>query len=1596
MIKCEEEIEEKSKKIDEKFPDSQPQSIADGPPRLGTYGMLYEGGLLTRGQFSRFFVSDEFHVDPKGSVFYLQANLLVGLTEADHLDYLLENYRSNPIKPPAKPKPKEKVRPKKAKIYIDGSSEPKTTEEVNAEKELTPEQKRQIHEKVKRKINQVSDSAFINAVVSAPDIKTLEDVYELVINVLPINELLDIAVTCVKQYLPTENYAEKACDVILKNLSIEDTRKMLEWADLNAATNFIAQQFVNNVQGKFNDEVGNIPYVPRQFKDFLNSEFNSTLNQKDIICGVLFASVPAALALLFTMDPDNAAKIMPSDADEGVQKMVENLSFKNLTKRTDTLENPTKPVLEAMGQSFTFYKGLAYTQDISDALLRTLLDFIDDLVVQTVAGVMQEIAYLCEGTSKSDSANAKPGAPVFDPNSLDDLITNPNINNDLKDKVKEFSDADGDADDIDEEQIKQLLKNLLDDISSLLTISEICALFSDPQPESIAYQMAFDKVWFGLLSLERYISLRTVVDSKSKLIELLEIISEEFDQALCAQKIEDLTKTKKLLAELCEPNTDDLLIQNLKNSLTDDALEKYLQQENDFLDDLLKDIADIQKAALGLANRPLSCGPEADATGQEPLLDTVQHPSAQHLDKKEIQSVFISAQSLFESEISTFKSIMTKPAFNVLDTNDFASSFSSIFSVASNVSDVMKANYSDAEAPKGLADSLNQLVSDYGIVAKKVYDTLINITGDNIQTNFVGPFSKVLEIVLSPNNQLTDDYLKYIVNFGSETYLPETYDISPGYSKLFYNASDSNKTVVFETQLVNVDPTESNSPFSDTIENETITAYGIFIENLVESRFFYGSVVEQIIKEHAEYITSGTDLFNRTSFDKLVLNKNNPCDPDSFFYFKDIVDSLLDVSREIECVVGFTNVPTPAEMSKIYSLFQAYVRVVTVKEMFKSFFVFASFGIDALMPPANQNDEYSSFYFGYLSDQIRKRLQSDQLFVEGGALREIVKMAHYSKNKNKIDNPDNVNLGEALKGMASESSRLVQRVFKLKLEEAGFDTKNLGTLQDEFNLFFSVEPSPQNSHYKQMLNNVLAHDVQNIPYLNPPTVEEINYEEKYITIPAGYYSNYQGLNGRLANGGFFIEKGIDVRHKYKADDIFGPGTQTGIFTEEDYITIRDNLFDSSPQEQELGTKYTKEQFIDDVKGETDIAKYLFGGLNPGSPAYTINELFINLPYSRTGPQFLDLINRQGTIPILGPVYNKYKRTLGVPGFAFSGARTIDNFIYDITKISGLETATIVGYYSDILSPSENYFEKFQAYTSLNLLIPIEELESVEENQGILSLINAAFPAGSTTDESEIKSKKAFIEAAFDKKYFVKEAGPNGKKYFKLPIVKNVLANSSLPSDTQNIFVGILPYTEAPPSATSIIYDFANSNEFKNLMDSIEYQNILSFVSILVTEIVGKQYPTIDLLFNKTLTILRTAIKAALNRASRFEDETPDRLYNKNPGGNSFVDPNFQVDFNIMLLLLENLLKAVANMTDPTWQTPWFFPGPLTPVGIITKILTGLPDIEDEDEAKEAVKNGVLENDNVDKSVECPPEQTSLQNIDPGAPGNIDFASIFDS
>ena len=75
------------------------------------------------------------------------------------------------------------------------------------------------------------------------------------------------------------------------------------------------------------------------------------------------------------------------------------------------------------------------------------------------------------------------------------------------------------------------------------------------------------------------------------------------------------------------------------------------------------------------------------------------------------------------------------------------------------------------------------------------------------------------------------------------------------------------------------------------------------------------------------------------------------------------------------------------------------------------------------------------------------------------------------------------------------------------------------------------------------------------------------------------------------------------------------------------------------------------------------------------------------------------------------------------------------------------------------------------------------------------------------------------------------------------------------------------------------------------------------------------------------------------------------------------------------LVLEALLKTYANVTDPTWKTPWFLPGPLTPVGVVTKLLDSMPDLEpDGDITSQSLAASQKNTIGATPDTKCPPEE----------------------
>ena len=121
-----------------------------------------------------------------------------------------------------------------------------------------------------------------------------------------------------------------------------------------------------------------------------------------------------------------------------------------------------------------------------------------------------------------------------------------------------------------------------------------------------------------------------------------------------------------------------------------------------------------------------------------------------------------------------------------------------------------------------------------------------------------------------------------------------------------------------------------------------------------------------------------------------------------------------------------------------------------------------------------------------------------------------------------------------------------------------------------------------------------------------------------------------------------------------------------------------------------------------------------------------------------------------------------------------------------------------------------------------------------------------------------------------------------------------------------------------------------TNSFKFFADNLQYRQILSFAAIMVSELTERKYPEICVLFRGTLTTVINALALLLNQANRGEN--PDFYQADASSGGP------PLDFDWGAIILKLLITILANATDPTWKTPWFLPGPLTPFGIIAKMI----------------------------------------------------------
>ena len=842
------------------------------------------------------------------------------------------------------PTPRKEQKPVVVKkVFNKGAIKYKSNEQLEMER-LNDKVRNKIYNQVKNEFLQIGDQAFLEILKNRTNITSIEDIYNHVIKVMPVDELLDAAAECLLKSLPITDFGlkKKVCDIVLGDLQPKDLNKILKHMGTSVAveTKKVQKQLI--VITKKN--TGNFKAGRTAILKYLKKNVTA----REVMCIAIFASIPAAIALLSKLSPGSAKKYLNDQLEKGVtiDLPVPQSPPKGL------IANPAKLLLEGFETGLDAYNITSLTGDWASSLKVDIKDLVGDLVVDLVKVLLEQVSYMCDGSSASDFAGFSQGYgsdgippyvdPVFPfvPYVFNDLIDDPTTYGVLGDYLSMVS--------------QDEITDFLDGLSEFLTISEICTLINGgPNLDLI-----IENIYAGMFKLERFKNIASALKNRSKFKKFIELISKNVDKGVCVKKLDQLTKTKKILADFCGPSSNGALIEDLKRKASDDAVENFLNQENEMANRVLDAIMNLSDfARIAEKAPPIFCGPNAEGeeNDKEPILKSQQHPSQKHVNGVFMESILKTIDNTFEQDLMSYKPILA-----------YGGNDDKMKNAVINASKYQAKIY----GIKGFGDineaEMKQLVADNSIIASKVYNTFIDKSLIKVSTKTNNDYLRIY-------NYTDGDYTNLKMNFSDE---PQ-YSVPPASIQLEFAQAGVDANYKIQTKPIEVGQWQELKNSILDIANADDPAghkgpmdvYDTRIINDVAGGLsFYASILEQVIQEHAEYITT-QDLFKKTNFDKLELNKRNPVCTSLLDYKQAIID-LEKNATALECKISFSDTPSASDVAQLNSFIEIAVKVVVIREFLKGLLVFSSFGIKSLLPTA----EGTSFYYGYVENQVAENL----------------------------------------------------------------------------------------------------------------------------------------------------------------------------------------------------------------------------------------------------------------------------------------------------------------------------------------------------------------------------------------------------------------------------------------------------------------------------------------------------------------------------------------------------------------------------------------------------------------------------------------------
>jgi len=642
-----------------------------------------------------------------------------------------------------------------------------------------------------------------------------------------------------------------------------------------------------------------------------------------------------------------------------------------------------------LATAFIDYPYMDILGEMVDSLVLLGKNLGRDLILNGIMWVLDQIREQCSDEDKIDT----PYSPLGVVDLSDFMIAskgapgaaNPAGKRSLKD-TGAWSLIVSHAPDITSSQFK----TILDTVSAAYTIKEMCSLVNGTA--SVHLYVKAEKILNSIESIKGTQFSKLYANSTGIKI-FFAALSKDIDPVFCARAIENYEKEKTKLLEICFTKDYSELEKILCKDIPPEECLKRLSTKAQIPGSLLEKLSG-DLAVLSTA-RP-SLDPCANG-------NTELDPSQKHSSDTVGNSIFGALQTVFESDIARIKDIYldsTTSYGEISRHNHKMRQLQSQSILPSMFQDDDIKNDAVKGAPKTSSNTkvaLKILENVSGQIPKMKFErkpSSINPDSADVSDSYLyfkkelGAFERVIEFRYNSPSDSKNTNIDVFHKVGEQAVGGE-----PGAPALKLMATYSADKYEFIEKASDRKPEKILFDPSSGIVTTQPSYYtplkkGIGSFALDPNNDFYLSLLNSIFQDL--FATSfKTGLFNKDEFNKLRLNKHAELEHCFFGFMNKTVlnEQMQNLANKLKCYNPSNPAQGPVNVATIKIALDCLIRVITVKELMKSLFVYGIFPTELL------NDNEASFYDQFINAEIEQSI-SRHMGVAGGT----EKIAAYTNN----------------------------------------------------------------------------------------------------------------------------------------------------------------------------------------------------------------------------------------------------------------------------------------------------------------------------------------------------------------------------------------------------------------------------------------------------------------------------------------------------------------------------------------------------------------------------------------------------------------------